>query len=59
MNQGSAGAARRQCGPPGGANFVDAPAGWLDWLHGREPVAVIGHTIRLFHVTHSSLSPDS
>lgn len=30
------------------------PVGWLDWLHGREPVAIIGKTIRLYHVPDDS-----
>jgi 4-amino-4-deoxy-L-arabinose transferase-like glycosyltransferase len=38
------------CGGPGVANAVDAPAGWLDWLHARQPVARIGSSVLLFHV---------
>ncbi|MEO8076376.1 MAG: hypothetical protein ABI818_08625 [Acidobacteriota bacterium] len=28
----------------------NAPAGWLDWPKRREPVAIIGKTVRLYHV---------
>lgn len=32
---------------------LNAPAGWLDWLHARTPVAIIGKTIRLYYVDES------
>jgi len=35
-------------GSPGPA--VDAPPGWLDWLKSYEPVAIIGKTVRLYHI---------
>lgn len=38
------------CGRLGGPNAVDAPPGWLDWLHTRRPVARIGSSVLLFHI---------
>jgi hypothetical protein len=39
------------CDVPGmpGKTFT-APAGWLDWLKDKTPVAIIGKTVRLYHV---------
>jgi hypothetical protein len=39
------------CQPFSLDNIVTAPAGWLDWLHQRVPVAVIGSGVLLFHVS--------
>jgi 4-amino-4-deoxy-L-arabinose transferase-like glycosyltransferase len=39
------------CSEPGAANSVKAPSGWLDWLHSRQPVARIGSSVLLFHIT--------
>ncbi|MEP6917959.1 MAG: hypothetical protein ABJC89_20095 [Acidobacteriota bacterium] len=49
-NRGS-GLQLNPCGNPAspGPRF-NAPAGWLDWLRRREPVAIIGKTVRLYHV---------
>jgi len=33
------------------------PIGWLDWLKPLKPVAIIGKTIRLYHVTEKDLPP--
>jgi len=32
------------------------PIGWLDWLEPLAPVAIIGKTIRLYHVSEQDLS---
>jgi len=34
---------------------LDPPVGWLDWLKPLTPVATIGRTIRLYHVTEQDL----
>jgi hypothetical protein len=30
--------------------YVVAPQGWLDWLEPHTPVAIIGRTVRLYHI---------
>jgi hypothetical protein len=34
---------------------LNPPVGWLDWLRPLTPVATIGKTIRLYHVTEQDL----
>ncbi|HSU66111.1 MAG TPA: glycosyltransferase family 39 protein [Tepidisphaeraceae bacterium] len=52
LNQGiGAAVAKDICQPPSPTNRNNAPKGWLDWLHRRKPVAVIGSGVLLFHVT--------
>jgi hypothetical protein len=48
LNQG----AIRQdpCASPGAPSEIIAPPGWLDWLKQYEPVAIIGKTVRLYHI---------
>ena len=29
---------------------VRMPPGWLNWLKGQQPVAILGNTVRLYHV---------
>lgn len=41
------------CGLPGAQ--LNPPVGWLDWLRPLAPVATIGKTIRLYHVTEQDL----
>ena len=41
---------RDPCGPPGGANRIMADPGWLDWLKPYRPVAIVGRTVRLYHI---------
>lgn len=41
------------CGPTNVS--LNAPPGWLDWLHARTPDAIVGKTIRLYHVTAAEL----
>ena len=38
---------REACGLP---NTLTAPEGWLDWLKTHEPVAIVGKTIRMYHI---------
>lgn len=38
------------CSLPGMGKTFNAPPGWLDWLKKHEPVAIIGKTVRLYHV---------
>ncbi|MGE0812642.1 MAG: hypothetical protein AB7O28_19220 [Vicinamibacterales bacterium] len=34
---------------------LNAPPGWLDWLKARRPDAIVGKTIRLYHVAADAL----
>lgn len=54
LNQG----AIRQdpCAPPGAPSRIIAPPGWLDWLKAHEPVAIIGKTIRLYHISDAEIA---
>lgn len=45
LNRG--GIRRDPCGPPGG---LIADPGWLDWLKPYRPVAIVGKTVRLYHI---------
>ncbi len=38
------------CTLPGIGKTFNAPPGWLDWLKKYEPVAIIGKTVRLYHI---------
>jgi len=49
------GAWKDVCQPVGPSNNAGAPKGWLDWLHRRTPVAVIGSGVLLFHVTDAKM----
>jgi hypothetical protein len=52
LNRG--GIRRDPCGPPGG---MIADPGWLDWLKPYQPVAIVGKTVRLYHIEPGDLSP--
>jgi hypothetical protein len=43
------------CQPSGPANRFETTNGWLDWLHRRKPVGVIGSGVLLFHVTDAQI----
>jgi hypothetical protein len=55
LNQGGIALAKDVCRPVSATNRAEVTKGWLDWLHRRKPVAVIGSGLLLFHVTDAAM----
>ena len=56
MNKGSGFDPENPCDPLSGLKATPAPPGWLDWLKARKPVAIIGKTIRLYHIADAEIA---